>query len=1461
MATRKGPKKLSNPVSVSGEGDRFQARVQASYLLAILSGDARFGLANEVVGLRFQAQLDYRTDDLVCTVMQDDGSTFVVAMQVKLTIKARAGDGPFKDAVAAAWYDFSAPKAFRRDVDRLSIAYSRDSGGSTVFAAHQVCDKARSTPGPAEFLRSALEPDYSSEPQRDAFAAIKAVVVAEAGAVSDEDLHQFCRHLWFVEHRLATDETPDIAHLIAEIRGSLGRSAHGGPPQVWNTLVATCFKLNALGATITRDNARTFFDSAKLVADFARHRNSEVSGAASELQAPTETQPPRSLNTGLHFVEQRACSGELLTDSAALGDAVPTAAKNLLSNQLDAVNDLIKAFRYQDAKAQLSVLGRDLAPFDDAQRARWYLLRATCAWHTESAEAAAKDFLKAAEIYPGEERNAAAKIRGLLLSERVPEALEAAEQALERFPESLFVWSARANAQILAGQVPDEASLSAAHTNSADALQLVAAGLRHAGQLADAADVSLRSLSADKPGFFVRAAALSHVLDWAAQDNVHTALRVLTPDIKAKLKAVSDAFEPRAERLWAVQSESVVSVAASNLGTALLLQGKPETALEVAREGRSHGRTRPELVRVELEALHDLGRTEEMFRLGRASLADLKEGGLVALAQVAANQGDHEMASILLEHAQSRPDIEAEAKEVLQGTRLLALWNGKQRATVATELMGFAVEQTSSLALLGAVSRLALTSDKPKAEAALSRLLALAGEKPPPEVRLLLADLYMDLKDYRKAASHYESVLPQQAVSELHGRLLFCLLRSGNRQRAKNLVARLPDGWTANDNLRALASELARDAGDWLLLSRLAQAQFAANPGEIGSWLFRYMVAIRELSVSEVKELIDQAPLDLEGTAQQTAQLAVLEFRLGLHRKGVLRLYRMRRLHPDQVETASALMTAFLAYNQPIPPVDETGEVVAPGTHFVVEGPGGLTHTTVDPQELIGLPGHQEFRPVDFPAVLPFIGKGAGEEVQLDGGFAGPRVYRVVSVGSAYRRQMALAQEQVETSLEPPPNLWTLKVKDGPDGEADFSELHENLKRQSEQILKSLQIYQDLPCTLGGLSRMIGRDSVELVQGWPTGLDTGSLYASDGTAEEFDRAREVLLRNEAGYLIDAPTMAELVRLDAVKALGALPAVFATTETEEVLRLKLEELQDKGPEGRVFDDNGQMRFSEFTPQAQEQARKQAQAAVDALRAFCQVVPAYGPESKPEFLEHAERILSSEERALLSAALERNLSVLTTDQRLRQIATQVKIPGIWPQMLMQFAVAKGAMTMRECSLGVLKLLLSNRSFVRLTPEDLWTLCHQSTPWVQFGIARLKVYLAKPSVDFESTFAILQEFVVLATLRGTRVAALAELLRHLSEGIMRHPSGSLEAVKELVSAVARVIAISKNIPYEPLEAFEVMRGRQHVEFLARAAMDGLEWASSEPEDRPVRLVVHLVTKRPLLMYDPPKVLAGAP
>ena len=58
MAKPKKAKRLSSPTSTSGEGGRFESRVQASYLLALLTGDdSRLGGNCRIVELGFQGRI------------------------------------------------------------------------------------------------------------------------------------------------------------------------------------------------------------------------------------------------------------------------------------------------------------------------------------------------------------------------------------------------------------------------------------------------------------------------------------------------------------------------------------------------------------------------------------------------------------------------------------------------------------------------------------------------------------------------------------------------------------------------------------------------------------------------------------------------------------------------------------------------------------------------------------------------------------------------------------------------------------------------------------------------------------------------------------------------------------------------------------------------------------------------------------------------------------------------------------------------------------------------------------------------------------------------------------------------------------------------------------------------------------------------------------------------------------
>src|SRR5690606_9558452 len=100
----------------------------------------------------------------------------------------------------------------------------------------------------------------------------------------------------------------------------------------------------------------------------------------------------------------------------------------------------------------LDRLGSNMVLFDAHQRARWYLQRGVCNWHLGALEAASADFLKSAELYPDDEKMAAAHVRGLLLRQDVAEAVVTGKKAQDNFPSSTHVWIACANARMVAGE-------------------------------------------------------------------------------------------------------------------------------------------------------------------------------------------------------------------------------------------------------------------------------------------------------------------------------------------------------------------------------------------------------------------------------------------------------------------------------------------------------------------------------------------------------------------------------------------------------------------------------------------------------------------------------------------------------------------------------------------------------------------------------------------------------------------------------------------------------------------------------------------------------------------------------------------------------------------------------------------------------------------------------------------------
>ncbi|MYZ50876.1 hypothetical protein [Malikia spinosa] len=153
-----------------------------------------------------------------------------------------------------------------------------------------------------------------------------------------------------------------------------------------------------------------------------------------------------------------------------LPGARPDSVNKFISSQLDAINEMLKACRFRDGLEAVTRLGSDMGLLDLHQQARWYLQRALCTWHLEGGKAAVNDFLKAAELYPEDEKMAAAGVRGLLLDADIAGAVAAGRKSVDRFPTSVHVWIAYTNARMFKGEEIKLTDVPAAMRSNCDGL-------------------------------------------------------------------------------------------------------------------------------------------------------------------------------------------------------------------------------------------------------------------------------------------------------------------------------------------------------------------------------------------------------------------------------------------------------------------------------------------------------------------------------------------------------------------------------------------------------------------------------------------------------------------------------------------------------------------------------------------------------------------------------------------------------------------------------------------------------------------------------------------------------------------------------------------------------------------------------------------------------------------------------
>lgn len=1145
---------------------------------------------------------------------------------------------------------------------------------------------------------------------------------------------------------------------------------------------------------------------------------------------------------------------EMVAAQQSLPSAREDSTNKIISGLLDRTNDLIKVGRYREALGHVDSIGADLKPFDEHQKARWHLQRGLCLWFSrDDVGEAASLFLKAAEIYPDDEKMAAAGVRGLMLRENAAEAVAAGMTAAERFPTSLQVWLTLANARMITGERIRLQDVPSAFRDEPDVLQFAALSAREDGNVGTAAELAEKAAGMPSAGFFVRSAFLRLAVEHCVQDPVLAQHGLLPKDRLARLQRAVELFEPRKEKLWCIQSDAV-SDSAVHLGFGFLLTGKPEAALEVAREGRAVGIEPGELLRVEMQALAMSAREDEALALASSSLDKITPEAMAIAGELAANQANPDLVSKFGKVAKERFPDNTFAADYLIALRWAALVRAKRRDEALAEIRQELPSIDGKLLLRCAAARIYKSAGM-LIEASDEAMAAeqLVGADTSSADRLQVADLLFGFEKWGEAAALYEGLLVNagSGPSEVHARLLECHVEADNRAKARSLLSKLPEGWAEHDETMRVAINFGQKVRDLAFLLPLARKSVEKHPSEAWPWLFLLQVLLRTAEPEAFLRELRTVPVDISGSIRNVAALAAMELKFGEAGRGLARLYKLARANRDDPEALSAYLINFLIAK--LPPLDESNGAAAAGSFVEFEDADTGTKDVIciDPAEAGPLPKMEGFCSADDAEASLFIGVRSGEEIMLPMMAGGERCVKVTLVGSAYRHLAAIAQKKAGR-LQGLPHLRAVSVGSSGDAEKDLAEMHELLKRSNEAQVRFLDAYASGAMTISLLAKAMGRSALEICAGWPS--DGPPLFVGSGIASEREEAMALLARNETVVVADSTALVELALFGALKALDALPKIMISTATKEVINAFVFEVENDDSFGTAFDNNGKLGFVEYD-ERHKKTRIEFAKALAEVASKCETAPAYvdldGDGEAKEFV----KLLADEDRETLLLAKEHNAALLTLDGRLRAVAKiSFGVDGVWPQALVLRALDTGAISKRDAAEFNCREFMSNREFVSIRSDDLMWMVSQGDQWLQQGFAKLKPYLTSSTTDRDSSLLIVLDFLKRLSRAQSQVGAFAEVLSHLSEAFFKRADCTPDTA-ELFFSVAREITFNSAPSEHILDIVNVERERlieARLGLFARAILEGRAKAGESAPPRPVRVrVLHCAT-HPWLILD---------
>ena len=246
------PPTAVSPAAAGPAGPRFEGKVGALYMLALLAGSEPRGLPGAVVrAVRFQQAADGRPlDDVTVDALNADGSEAFLDLQAKRTINFTRSDTNFADVVRRLWATAQKPR-FATHRYEMAVAVARSST-RIERDCQQVLQWARELTDAGTFAAQIGRAGFASDGMRDFVEAFRHHLAADNAPSDDATVWRLLRRFLILPFDFEAPGS-DYDHRARErARLTLATEDAGRAADLWSVLSDEALVCDASGGAVDR---------------------------------------------------------------------------------------------------------------------------------------------------------------------------------------------------------------------------------------------------------------------------------------------------------------------------------------------------------------------------------------------------------------------------------------------------------------------------------------------------------------------------------------------------------------------------------------------------------------------------------------------------------------------------------------------------------------------------------------------------------------------------------------------------------------------------------------------------------------------------------------------------------------------------------------------------------------------------------------------------------------------------------------------------------------------------------------------------------------------------------------------------------------------------------------------------------------------------------------------------------